>query len=339
MKVGIALPKNAPESFKVCVESVVKYFPRLALDYCITTDPGLLQSVDVIWDPCSGGGKPPSSLILSLEKPLVVTLHGVAPLALSTAYCNGLWAKFSLLKNNFIKRRIWKDAHECCAVIVTVSEFSKRSIVQHLPIPEDKLVVIPNAVDYSKFHDSKFHDSKLTEKLSELELNSPYFFHISNDQKRKNVDKIISAYSELDCHSKWPLLIKIPSARYDAVDGVHFYTQRLDHQELVYLYRQAGALVFPSIYEGFGLPILEAMAAGCPVITANTTACAEVSGNAAPLVDPNSISDLANAMQLVQSDESLCNELVRKGWQRAKEYNWEDAAQQYMKVFELARER
>jgi glycosyltransferase involved in cell wall biosynthesis len=109
--------------------------------------------------------------------------------------------------------------------------------------------------------------------------------------------------------------------RHHVTQGVHFVGV-VPEEKLPSLYRGAEALVFPSLYEGFGLPLLEAMACGTPVVTANTTALPEVAGDAALLVDPTSVEQIAGAMEQIVSDTSLRRQLREKGLTRAARFSW-----------------
>ena len=109
-----------------------------------------------------------------------------------------------------------------------------------------------------------------------------------------------------------------------------------NHQELAEFYRGALALVFPSLRETFGMPILEAMASGCPVITSNITGCPETAGDAALLVNPRSVNDIALAMKRVITEEPLRNSLRRKGLLQAQQFTWQRSAEEHLKVFNRA---
>jgi|TARA_R110002153_G_scaffold183099_1_gene336316 glycosyltransferase involved in cell wall biosynthesis len=321
MKVGVFRPSNLPESFDVCIDNIVKHASTLDVEFLQTTDVSILASVDVIWDPRAGGGHAPSDILCNLGKPLVVTLHGIGPMMFPEHYSVGFRHRLKVLKDNRNKKLAWKGAEGKFSHIVTVSEFSKRVINQYLNIDNDKISVIYNGVDTSVFNHSIIIDKP-----------NPYFLHVSNDESRKNVDRIIKAYSKIKNEKKWPLILKLSSKRTTDVDKVEIINKRLDESELSNLYKGAGVFLFPSIYEGFGIPIIEAMASYCPVITSAETACEEVAEGHGILVDPNSVNSLKQAMIDIMETAPKAESLVLAE-RHAKSYKWEKASRSYYSIF------
>ncbi len=121
----------------------------------------------------------------------------------------------------------------------------------------------------------------------------------------------------------------VPAAFQDDV----VFTGYVSEAELIHLYQTARCFVYPSMYEGFGLPVLEAMACGCPVITSNTSSMPEVAGDAALLVDPCEVDDIEDAICKLTNDPALCAELSAKGVQRASGFSWRRTAQQTLDVY------
>ena len=122
----------------------------------------------------------------------------------------------------------------------------------------------------------------------------------------------------------------------EQIKGLEIINSNLTENQIIDYYQQALGLVFVSLHEGFGLPIAEAMACGVPVITSNTTSCKEIAADAALLVNPTSISEITNAMQKLTSDVKLQQELSQKGMERAKQFNWENTADQFYKILSAA---
>lgn len=292
--------------------------------------PDVLAEADVLWDPRAGGGHPPAAPLAAIDRPLVVTLHGVAPMAIPREYVRGgplrrLLRYVRLQRSNRAKLMSWKCPPANLFRIVTVSEFSKRSIVECLELDPAGIQVIHNGVDLSSF-------GLQIEPHPEYGPLGPYFLHISNDEPRKNVDRIITAYAGL-AGPKWPLIIRISGGRVLSAPGVTQIRERVPDALLPALYRGAGAFVFPSLYEGFGLPVIEAFACGCPVITSADSACAEVAGGAALLVNPRRVDELQRAMKRAMDD--FPGDVAGRV-RRAGEFGWAKASAQYAEVFTAA---
>lgn len=327
LTVGVYRPDNLPESFNVCIDNIVQNLPSSGATYFCSADPEELNKADVVWDPRAGGGHAPPKPLTALNRPLVITLHGVGPLVFPEHYSQGLRHRFAIYKSNKRKKSSWKAAQGKYSRIVTVSQFSKDIINETLKIPKEKIDVILNGVDLSVFSGA----NTVSEKPA------PYFLHVSNDESRKNVDRIIKAYEAIKSADKWPLVLKLAGDRVCNVPGVTIINKRLSEAELVTLYAGAGCFVFPSIYEGFGIPIIEAMAMRCPVITSSGTACEEVASGFATLVDPQSVKALSDAMQKMMinpvSPQALDAACVHAG-----SFSWKDTAEQYFAVFRAAAE-
>lgn len=272
---------------------------------------------------------PPVPELVHLGKPLVITLHGVAPLAIPFLYTKTSKSFVKLFWSNIYKKVMWRYYRDRISQIVAVSAFGKRSILAHLSVKESIITVIPNAVDADLF-------SSVGVEVPETKDLGKYYLHISNGEARKNVNRILKAHASLAGPDTWPLVLKAPKSLADHHGSVINISRRLSDAEIVTLYRNAGAFVFPSFYEGFGLPILEAMASGCPVITAQGSACSEVAGDAALLVNPHDVSDIREKMATVAGDPAVRTELQRLGQQRVMQYSWSETANLYAQTFERA---
>jgi len=172
-------------------------------------------------------------------------------------------------------------------------------------------------------------DSTYSPEGESYGLAFPYLLCVSNRKRHKNEFRVVAAFAQAGVNSELSLVFTgkptIELARYieqhHVSDKVHF-TGPVEEVKLPSLYRAAVALVFPSLYEGFGLPVLEAMSCGTPVITANITALPEIAGDAALLVDPMSVEEIAFAMRQIVTDLSLRTQLREKGLARAKKFPW-----------------
>ena len=217
--------------------------------------------------------------------------------------------------------------------ILTVSEASKRDIIHFFDVPPEKIVVVYNAID-ERFRTAPSEDvvARVRERY---QLAQAFVLYVGNIKPHKNLVRLIEAYDLLRARGfdDMKLLIigdeisKLPALR-RAVHRhkLHKHVRFLGYlsdDTLAVLYRLAAAFVFPSLYEGFGLPPLEAMACGTPVVTSNVSSMPEVVGDAAVLVDPYEVNSIADGMQRVLSDSDLSAELRAKGIARAKEFSWE----------------
>ena len=217
--------------------------------------------------------------------------------------------------------------------ILTVSEASKRDIIHFFNVPPEKIVVVYNAID------ERFRTAPSEEVVARVreryQLAQAFVLYVGNIKPHKNLVRLIEAYDLLRSRGfdDMKLLIigdeisKLPALR-RAVHRhkLHKHVRFLGYlsdDTLAVLYRLAGVFVFPSLYEGFGLPPLEAMACGTPVVTSNVSSMPEVVGDAAVLVDPYEVDSIADGMQRVLSDSTLSAELRTKGIARAKEFSWE----------------
>ena len=193
------------------------------------------------------------------------------------------------------------------------------------------------ASDKAKERKSRIEELKERIKIELVKefKNEEFFLHISQYQPKKNVDRIIEAYKKLS--NPKPKFILIVSGYQKTVndDNIILIKKAKETIELVGLYQKALVFVFPSLHEAFGMPILEAMACGCPVITSNITGCAEIAGDAALLVNPYSVDEISNAMRKIMESPELREDLSKKGLERVKQFTWEKSAKEHLKVFEM----
>lgn len=223
--------------------------------------------------------------------------------------------------------------------VITVSEFSRQELFRFYSVEREKVVVIPNGVD-GEFQPLTDKSDAVVEQavLSRYGINVPYIFALGNIHPRKNLARLLDAYLCLQSKTevlpamvwggleRWESGSLLDRARAAGVILPGFIAQ----EDLPTLYRQAEFLVYPSLYEGFGLPPIEAMACGTPVITSNTTSLPEVVGEAALTVDPTSTEEIATAMAQLMDTPSLRQRLSEAGVERAKEFTWNDTAQRLL---------
>ena len=265
---------------------------------------------------------------LFLKNPFIVTVHDLV------RCCFG-FDRETIIERILLKldtRGIKQASH-----IIAVSQNTRNDLIKYLKIPDNRISVIYNGVDHNIF---KPYNIKLLDK--------PYILYVGSERPRKNLDRMFEAFAKLKGEFPELKLVKVGisgrSLKYrrntmrklgslGITRDVIFidYPSELD---LAYYYSSANLFAYPSLYEGFGLPPLEAMACGCPVITSNTSSLPEVVGEAGIMFNPYDTDSLTQAMRQVLTDDRLREDMVRKGLEQAKRFSWEKAAMQTLEVYE-----
>lgn len=229
------------------------------------------------------------------------------------------------------------------AAVVAVSESTKQDIVAAFGINPDKIHVVYNGYDESLFR--VIENPQPT--LDRYELQSgKYFLFVGSILKHKNISRLVQAFARLECEAKLVIAgvckdvacleeIKSTAAGLGLSAARLRYLDYVPDEDLPYLYSGARAFILPSLHEGFGVPIIEAMACGTPVITSNCSAMPEVAGGAALLIDPHSIESLTAAMGEILHNSGQVNALRTAGIERARTFRWSNSAQKLYDVFRL----
>ncbi len=229
--------------------------------------------------------------------------------------CTGNSSIFKRLYYAIVVKRACQFAYK----ILTVSEFSKKRIVDWAGVSAEKVVNVGNGVSDNFF-----------EACKEYRLGYPYLLCVSNRKPHKNEYRIIRAFAHaridpliqlLFTGDSTPEIAELAKAL-NISSRIKFFGQ-VPEKDLPGLYRGALSLVFPSLYEGFGLPVIEAMACGTPVLTSSTTSLSEVAGEAALLVDPSSTHEISNGIERIVKEGELRKKLRLKGFQRVKLFDWD----------------
>jgi glycosyltransferase involved in cell wall biosynthesis len=227
--------------------------------------------------------------------------------------------------------------------VLTVSESSKRDILRFVDVEPSKIDVIYNAYDERFGVEPKEED--VVRVRERFQLNDEFVLYAGNVKPHKNLERLIDAFHlvrkrGLD-HLKL-VLIGDDISKYAALrravhrHHLHNYVRFLGYvpeETLAVMYRLAGVFVFPSLYEGFGLPPLEAMASGTPVVTSSVSSLPEVAGDAAMLVDPYDPDAIADGILRVLSDEGLRSSMRRKGVERARQFSWEQSVRRVRDIY------
>lgn len=289
----------------------------------------------------------PFFLTLPLFKisPMVVTIHDLVPLKFPRAFPPG--------KRGRLKWQIQKIALNGVRVIITDSEFSKKDITKLAGIPAAKIFVIYLAAD-AEF--KVVHNQRYLEKLkNRYHLPEKFFLYVGDLNWNKNVTMLTRACLDLG----YPLVVVGKQAVSTSFDLLHPENQEIvafqelaqqnatfiirlgfvPTEDLVGIYNLAAGYVHPSLAEGFGLPILEAMACGCPVITSRMTSLAEIAGNAAWLVDPKNIKELETGLKTFWQKIGVRRRYVSLGLKRAGDFSWRKTAEATLAVYRQVYEK
>ena len=241
------------------------------------------------------------------------------------------------------RSRLVKSATRYADHVIAISAAMIPELVEHFGIPERSISVVHMGVGPQ--WSERVPEERMRAVLAKHRLAAPYFLFVGTLQPRKNVERILDAYQGLpeDLRSRYPLVIAgkpgwgsadlVHRLRVLQKAGTYHWLDYVPADELAALYQGAGGFVFPSLAEGFGIPVLEAFAAGVPVVTSNVSSLPEVAGDAALLVDPHSSEELRNAMYRLATEPALTAALVEKGRARAAEMSWEKCAAKTIEVY------
>jgi glycosyltransferase involved in cell wall biosynthesis len=278
---------------------------------------------------------------LYLPCPYVITVHDLLDFMYRAHNGSGM----RRAAHRYLTHRVLSRA----ARILAVSQFTKMDIQRLFNIPEDKIEVVYNAID-ERFRVGHATDADRELIAERYQCNYPFILYAGRISPHKNVVRIIEAFSalkaELEKEDKFPELKLIiigdevsrhPDLRRTVIkSGVQNDVRFLGFVPIEVLrifYDVAKVFVFPSLYEGFGLPPLEAMAHGTPVVTSNTSSLPEVVGNAAVLVNPENVFEIMRALHKVLVDQPLREKLKQRGYEQVQRFSWDTSAQQVLDVY------
>lgn len=261
----------------------------------------------------------------------IVTIHDLIPV---------IFPQYARLIHAAYYKHVVQRALQKAERILTVSHASKEDLVRYFGLDQNKIVVTYNGVDDRFKPDTSDHSKKIASEASGIK--DPYILSVVNDKPYKNAGVIVQAFHKFSTGSKIPYKLVIVGTGQTAVlDRVlktmvnrPIFLSKVTDDQLIALYQNAALFVLPTLYEGFCLPVLEAMACGTPVITSHVSSLPEVVGDAAILIDPNNIDELAGAIYNVLANKDLQKELREKGIRQAKKFSWSETAKQTLRVYE-----
>ena len=282
--------------------------------------PFLLPNRGWLWSP---GGSGPLSVTRQ-----IVTVHDVAHLEHPTWY-NWKFAQFYRWLLPRLLKRI--------AYIITVSEFSKNRIIEWFRLPPDRVFVTPLGVGEIFF--SPLSHRRIGDTLSRYNLKMPYFITVSAISERKNLKRVLQAWEMANLNGVELVVVGARDLAFAGKTDIPSnpsvrYIGYVPDEDLVALYSGAMGALCLSLYEGFGLPALEAMASGTPLLASNVTAIPEVVGDAGLLVDPYDVEAIAWGIKALAEDQALRENLRKKGLERAKHFSWQKTAELTWALFE-----
>ncbi len=281
------------------------------------------KGIDVFFSPAHYGPR-------FLNVPLVVTIHDLS---------------YIFYPNEFLKKDLYQLTHwtkytvSKATKIIAVSNSTKKDLIRVYGLPENKIAVIYNGFEkYTRVKPSKF-------KIKENK--KPYLLYVGTLQPRKNVGVLLQAFYKFNqIYPEFELVIagkkgwmyeKIFEQIADlGLEDKVYFTDYISDFQLAYLYENAFCLVMPSLYEGFGLPILEAMSFNLPVLSSFSSSLPEIGGEACFYFDPNDVNELVEKLIKLKNNPSLRKELIKKGKERIKHFSWKTCATQTLSVIKTA---
>jgi glycosyltransferase involved in cell wall biosynthesis len=277
--------------------------------------PFRLGAGDTLWSPANSGP--------ILIRHQVLSLHDVSVLEHPEWFSRSFGGWYRILIPILVKRVL---------KIITDSEFSKQRILELFNLESRAVNVINPGVDHQLFHPQSYDNIQAV--LKKYKLKSDYALSVGSIEPRKNYARLIVAWDSLMKDFPDFMLVIVGKRRQNfrppnmsQMPGSVKILENVNDDDLASLYSGAALCVFPSLYEGFGLPILEAMACGSPVIASNIPAYTEVTGEAAWLIDPLDTDDMAEALGILMGEIGLRKQMRERGFERAGLFSWEQTAE------------
>jgi len=278
---------------------------------------------------------PSNILPMPLSIPSVVTIFD-----LHWYNLKNLFPKEEKYQLSYIKTFI-KSSAKKARKIIALSKFTRNDLISTLGIPEEKIVIIPPGLD-GNFREIDKNEAQnfIAKKFS---ITGNFILHMGQTHRRKNIPFLLKIFERMKDQNRLDLVLVGPPGDGEKEilniiqesrfrKNIHKFNE-LPEKDLLYFYNTASCLLYPSLYEGFGLPVVEAMACGCPVVCSDSTAIPETAGGAAFLCGPEE-EEWIKAIKMIINDENDRNKLIEKGLERVKALSWERTVEEMLKTFE-----
>lgn len=319
----------------ICHPKLVDKWPFLRqCDLILTSSPVYSLQEQIILPylipPCDFFWAPHYNLPLAplRAKKKIVTIHDVYHLVGPFSHLKRLYA-------NLMIKRAAKTADR----VITVSNFSKSELIRYTQLSENKLSVIHLGVDPIRFSRS----NSMQQIKIKYQLPDRYFLYVGNLAPHKNIGRLLLAWNLLEkkipdkklvcVGGKTPLHVQVILKKHPFLKTRTLFLNDVLDDDLPSLYTQAEAMIHPSLYEGFGLTLLEAMSCGCPTIVSHAASLPEVCLSSALYVNPYCIEEMAGAMEKMSQDSELRTEMRKKGQERSRTFTWEKTLEAHLEVF------
>jgi len=271
--------------------------------------------------------------------PLVATIHDLAPFRVPEKYD---WKR--MFYGKIIARRLARRQDQ----IIAISENTERDMVNFFALPRESITVVYNGIEHERFFPGSREEAKAA-MAQRYGLNQPFFLYVARlEHPGKNHVRLVSAFEEFKAATNSDWQLALGGSDWHGAETIHVAIKAspfagdirclgfVPDCDLPDLYRAADAFVYPSLYEGFGLPPLEAMACGCPVISSARGSLGEVLGEAAALVEPDDIHTIAKQLFILATDGAVRNRLRAAGLAQAARFDWNRTAAETLRVYDRA---
>lgn len=269
---------------------------------------------------------------LKSSSKIIVTVHDIIPILYPELTSEKIESKKYL--------KILKESCNRADIIVTVSEYSKNDIIRYLGVDSKKIRIVSPGIELEEYE--KVKEEEIKKIKEKYKLNERFILFLGTLEPKKNIINIIKGFERANLKNIKLVIAGGKGWKYDKIFETYensLYKDKIqildyiNEEDKIALYKQAKLFIFPSLYEGFGMPVLEAMAAGTPVITSNISSLPEVTGNAALLVNPHDIDEIAKAIEEVMSNKKLEEEMIREGLEQAKKFTWKNSVKKLEKIY------